>query len=134
VSAIWIEIVDRGGLFHVNDNSYAFFVSIENVLRQYLQLSKASDMKPGAKDMIVRRILDDDDVNLHWSAIGVELDEKASGTLLGMITNEWITLRGFSFAGSFVELYKQYSKQALQKSKGTRTRLQKKVKKKTATP
>jgi hypothetical protein len=77
------------------------------------------------QDMIVKSIMDDDDVNLHWSYIGVELDEEARGKLLGKITNEWITLRGFSFAGSFVELYTQYTKQSLQKSKGTRTKLQK---------
>lgn len=128
VSATWIDIVDRGGLFHVNDMAYAFFVSLEEVVRQYLKISEASNMKPGTKDKIVKSILEDENVNLQWSAIRVELDEKASGTLLSMIASEWITLRGFSFAGSFMELYKLHTKQSLQKSKGIRTKLQNKGK------
>lgn len=118
-SSSWTDINDRGGLFKVGDMAYAFFVSVELVARKYYQLKKAGDLQPGVKDLLVTSALEDDDVQLQWSSIGVELSEKDQGTLLHMIINLWMNIRGFSFAGAYVEIYKQATKKSLQKTMST---------------
>lgn len=129
-STAWIDLIDRGGLFKVNDRVYSFFVSIELVVRRYFQLKKATEMQAGMKDTLVASMLQDDYVELQWSMISVELDEKNRCTLMSMLINHWINIRGFSFAGSYVEIYKQANKKALQKSKALRTKLSNTKKKK----
>ena len=39
---------------------------------------------------------------------------------MAMITELWVTVRGFSYAGAWMELYKQRVKKTLQRSKGLR--------------
>lgn len=129
-STTWTKLIDRGGLFKVNDRVYAFFVSIELVVRHFYQLKKATELQPGMKDLLVASVLQDDDVELQWSLLSLELEEKDKRALMNMIINDWINIRGFSFAGSYVELYKQATRKSLQKSKALRTKLSDAKKKK----
>ena len=69
-----------------------------------------------------------DSVMMQWELVGVELERERGEILLKLIVNEWITLRGFSFATGLVELYKQANRQSLQKSKGLRSKLSTKKK------
>ena len=69
-----------------------------------------------------------DSVMMQWELVGVELERERSEILLKLIVNEWITLRGFSFATGLVELYKQANRQSLQKSKGLKSKLSTKKK------
>ncbi len=65
-SAAWTDMIDRRGLFKVNDRAYAFFVSVETVVRQYFQIKKAVDLQAAhIKDKLVSSALDDSDVKLH---------------------------------------------------------------------
>ena len=54
--------------------------------------------------------------------ISEDWNESAS-FLLKMIVEHWVTVRGFSYAGAFIEKYKQRNKQTLEKSKGLRKKL-----------
>ena len=45
--------------------------------------------------------------------ITVELDDVVGQQLLMEIIELWVTIRGFSIAGAFVEQYKQITKQVL---------------------
>ena len=122
-SKLWVDSIDRGGLFKVNDCTYAFFLTIESVVRKYFQVKKIRELEPGSKDLIVDEAVEDEDVKLQWSAISVELNELDGASLMRMIIERWVTIRGFSFAGAYIEIYKQASKKSLQKSKGLRTKL-----------
>ena len=42
----WIQLIDRGGLCHVNNNVYEFFLALEKELRKHISLEKLSDMTP----------------------------------------------------------------------------------------
>ena len=107
-----------------------FFVSIELVVQHYFQLKKATELQAGLKDTLVACVLQDDHVELQWSMICVELEEKDRRTLMNMLINDWINIRGFSFAGAYVEIYKQATKKALQKSKALCSKLSDTKKKK----
>ena len=54
-------------------------------------------------------------VSINWG------DE--STELLKLIAEQWITIRGFSYASGFMEIYKQNKKETFQKSKGIRKKL-----------
>ena len=65
-----------------------------------------------------RMLYTDDDVLFNWTMTGSD-DEN----LLQQIIKLWVTIRGFSFAKSIMEKYKQESKKFTEKSKGLHTKL-----------
>ena len=50
-------------------------------------------------------------------------EENEADALLHMLVDHWVTIRGYSFASSYVERYKQKQKKTVQKSKGLRKNL-----------
>lgn len=62
-------------------------------------------------------------VKYYWSLLAVNWEEDEETVLLDMIINHWITVRGFSHAGAFMEKYKQAHQKTVEKSKGLRKKL-----------
>ena len=55
-----------------------------------------------SKESSICEIVDDDNVQFQWCLISTAIeDETASQELLGMITELWLTIRGFFFAGAY---------------------------------
>ena len=74
----------------------------------------------GKKGEIVKKVMEDVAVLSSWSLVARDMERKVGDELLKMIVEEWVKIRGFSFAGSWLELYKQRTKKTLQRSKGLR--------------
>ena len=120
-SAEWVNMIDRGGLVHVTDACYQLFLSIEQAIRQELQLSKISSMDENFRKHLDNMLSNDDDVLFNWTMItGGETENEE---VLHEIIKLWITTRCFSFAKSIMEKYRGESKKRTAKSKGLRTRL-----------
>ena len=68
---------------------------------------------------MVKKITKDSGVLSVWEETGVELEPSAKKQLLDMIVNLFITIRGFSFCGAYVELYKQSTKKIFARIKST---------------
>lgn len=117
-SCQWIDIIDRGGLTNVNMATYHVFVCIELEIRYHL----ASPTLPNLKD-VAEEIKKDDDTQFYWALVSVDWEEEESQALLGLVVDKYITVRGFSFARSYVEKYKAAQKKGVQKSKGLRKQL-----------
>ena len=62
-------------------------------------------------------MLESHDVLFHWSMFGTDMDTGVGMELLKIIVQLYTTIRGFSFANSYVELFKQRTKKFLQKGK-----------------
>ena len=62
-----------------------------------------------------------------WSIASVNWEQENADVLLKMIATHWVTVRGFSFAKSLMELYKKHLKQTIQKSKGLHKQLPQKA-------
>lgn len=93
-------------------------------IRQYLP--KLISEK-NCKDGIVSEIVDDEDILFQWCLISTDIeDEAASQELLNMVTRLWLTIRGFSYSGAYVECYKQLTKVPLKKATGLRRGLKRK--------
>ena len=88
-------------------------------LLQSISMSETEGIKQKAIDCIIKN----EDVKLHWSILAANWGDNESNALLHMLVNHWVTIRGFSFTGSFMEKYKQKHKRTVEKSKGIRKNL-----------
>jgi len=122
-SADWTMQLSRGGLYLINNKTYLVFYAMEMKIRQHLTATMAPTISAGFKSTMIECILFDEDVLFYWSIVAVEWEEEVEETLLRMICELWITIRGFSFADSWLEMYKQSQKKTVQKSEGVRKQL-----------
>lgn len=120
---LWVEKVNRGGLYLVSDSLYEVFLAMELVLRQYL---RHCPQKHGLnKDQVLEAMQEDNAVQFHWSLMTMDLDDEESDTLLQEMIKLWLTIRGFSYASALVEEYKRSHNEALKRKKALRKELKK---------
>ena len=118
----WIKRINRGGLFKVHDEAYSFFVTLEMKVRQHLAVLFRSDAP--SKQHVLNEIMQDADILFSWT-IAADIDEEnLSLELLSHVVELWITIRGFSAAGAWMEYYKQCKKDCVKG--GLRKELKKK--------
>ena len=129
-SADWTKAISRGGIKLVNNKTYHIFHAVEMNVRQHFSQTSAPTLSAGSK-VELESIATDEDVLFSWSIISAEWEEKEEQILLRMLIDLWVTVRGFSFAKSMLEMYKQAQKKTVQKSKGVRKQL---IGKSTGTP
>ena len=113
----WEQLIDQGGLCHVKDETYQLFYSMELLVHQHLTIQGVGKLTPGSRPEIEKKVLEDEEVLFAWAIASVELDDKTGSILLKMIVQLWLTIRRFSFAGAFIEQYKNTTKKGLQQSK-----------------
>lgn len=75
------------------------------------------------KTTFLEKLTNDDKVSYYWSVISNDWCEDDALVLLKLIAKKWITIRGFSAASAFIEMYKKSNKRTVQKSKGLRKTL-----------
>lgn len=118
----WLDQVNRGGLFPLNDSTFTFFVAIEKQVRNLLpsHVIRPSD-KEAFKTAVIDKVVQDEDVQFHWALINQDIDKPEDAeVLLIEIVKLWVTIRGFSLAASWMEEYKKSNKKNTQKSTGLR--------------
>jgi hypothetical protein len=119
----WIDQINRGGLFPLNDETFHLFIVIEKYVRQYLPKYCTNDPAQFTKN-VHEKVFEQDDVQFYWTLLSQDIDcPESSQILLGEIIKLWITIRGFAMAASWVEIYKTTEKKNTQKSTGLRKSL-----------
>ena len=83
-------------------------------------MASARKAEEGYKQSIIDSIVSSEDVLFYWSIEACNWEEEESVALLGLVANLYVTIRGFAFVSSCMELYKQEQKKTTQKSKGIR--------------
>jgi hypothetical protein len=116
----WIDLVNRGGLFEINDGTYVFFKEIElKVRRQLLLAFEHHDcLDSSQRDHIISAVAGDDSVQFHWTILSVDIsDEGQAVHVLKEIIGLWVNIRGYSIAGAWLEKYRKTTakKKALRK-------------------
>lgn len=119
----WINSIDRGGLWHVNDNTYLIFYLMEEVIRKHLTVQAAKTLKETTRKEVLDAVLSNEDILFQWSLLTTAIGDEVGGPLLNKIAELYFTVRGFHFASSILELFKQAHKKRTQKSKALRKKL-----------
>ena len=119
----WTGSVDRGGLVYINNATHQFLSALEYSLRKYLTVSNAHSMDDNFRTTLVDKISHDDDVTFHWMIASANIEEDIVDLLFDRIVKLYVTTRGFSFAASILELYKNEGKKSIQKKKTLRQTL-----------
>lgn len=122
----WTMEVNRGGLFEINDLTYTLFKDIEIKVRYHLFMafhSKSSDNRTE----IIKAVTDSDDVKFYWTILSVDIPvEDHAIQLLEEIVGLWVSIRGFSIAGGWLERHKHIMKVNTAKTKALRKDLKQK--------
>ena len=122
----WIDKVNRGGLYPINDSSFQLFVEIEKEVRAYLTKhlrNRESNMEL-LQQNVIEKVVGCDDVQFQWSLLSVNIENAEDEQLvLQDIVKLWVTIRGYSIVATWMEAYKQTEKVKLQKSTGLRKSL-----------
>ena len=122
----WVSKVNRGGLFEVNDMAYLLFREIEINLQDKLTklLQPSATVQLDRKEELITSTAQDDTVQFYWTMLSADIDgEEESVELLRDIVELWLTIRGFSIAGQWMEIYKKCSSKTTKKSKSLRKTL-----------
>ena len=91
----------------MNDETLTFFIAVEKVTRTYLP-KYCSNNYENTKDVLIKVITEDIDVQFYWTLISQDIDEEEDAVrLLKEIVTLWITIRGFSQASTWLEEYKK---------------------------
>ena len=98
----WFDAINRGGLTSVNNMTYQVFLSMEYEIRTHL-----TKQAPHCFKEIADKVKNNDDVQFYWSVVSADWEEDEAHALLELVTNLWITIRGFSFASSWIKLSKR---------------------------
>ena len=92
---------------------------MEIVFRKNFVVTAVEELKRNFMD----KLLSDEMVLSYWSVVSMNWCDEDSKTLLQLIAEKWMTIRGYSSASAFVEQYKRLNKKTVQKSKGLRKNL-----------
>lgn len=96
---------------------------IEDEIRSHLLTANVDKMTVGTRCKIVNAISDSEDIQFQWCITTAMATDDSTLELLKMIVELYLTIHGFAFAKSCLELYKQATKKATSKSKGIRKEL-----------
>ena len=116
---MWLNMVDRGGLWHANDLTYGLFTIMEEVTRQYFSTSERATTVKVIQDSLLKS----NDLLFQWSLIAAGSDDDVASIVLFEIFKLYITLRGYAFTKSCMEQYKQAKRKTIQKSRALRSNL-----------
>ncbi|XP_022111422.1 uncharacterized protein LOC110990655 [Acanthaster planci] len=122
----WIEKQNRGGLFHVGDDVYIFFRTLEHVSRQFLTRANLSKF-PGmnVKSSLKEKILSVRRVHNYWQTLTQgKLSGDVSKRFLDMVLNLWIKIRVTAFIKVYLDLKKSSGKVSKRGEKALRKTLQ----------
>lgn len=113
----WTNAIDRGGLWHINTLCFPY------LRKKYEEVSALKDLNETTKKKILEAVLKNDELLFEWTLITTDADDSVGMEVLQRICELYLTVRGFAFANSCLEMYKQRSKKQVQKSKALRKKV-----------
>lgn len=127
----WTIIVNRGGLFELNDRTFLFFKTLEVQTQLLLPHHLAVRDGTSSKETLIELLANDDNVEALWCVLAVDItNEEESEELLREVCELWITTRGFAMTSFWLEDYKRTINETTKKRKSLRKSLKRKNAKK----
>ena len=126
-ATMWIEEVNRGGLFEVNESAYCLFRLLELLIHDGVPNLVLS------REEMLQRVSESNEVQFQWTMLSVDIDDDdLAQELLEEISSMWLSIRSHALTRRWMETYKQSKKKSTKKSKALRKELRKKEEKKGA--
>ena len=113
----WTNEIDRGGLWHISDDTYSVFLILEYQIRCHLQVTALKKLDETTKITIIDATLANEDLLFQWALVSANAHDFIGNAVLKKIVTLYITISGFAFATSCLEIYKQRHRKNVQKSK-----------------
>ena len=123
----WTSLIDRGGLYYVEDIVYYLFIALDLIIDKELTTifeKKGKGIEKVKKEKL-SWVCDDDDVQFIWCMVSPStiVEESVRQKLLRDIAYTWITIRGHSKAQRLKEEYKTLKAQTVKRKKSLRKEL-----------
>ena len=119
-------MADRGGLFHVKDVVFDFFVAIETIVDTKLSeiMKKCGEGIEQVNKEKLAWVCEDDEVQDLWDVVcSASTREDVRGNLLREIVHMWVTTRGHSKTHMIKEDFKIRKKTAIKGKRALRKEL-----------
>ena len=100
----WMGMINRGGLWTISDQAYDIFLIMEEEIRRKYALASN---KQWCASTCSEAILRNDDLRFQWCIVAAAIEHDSSELLLQKIVDLYVTVRGFAFATSCLEMFKQ---------------------------
>ena len=71
----WLESIDRGGLFHSNDNTFQLFRALEIKTQYCLQKHLLKPHHQSTKEHLHQTIMGDESIQFFWWMIDVDISD-----------------------------------------------------------
>ena len=114
----WVNAIDRGGLCHISEHAYIFFVAMEEEVQCNLKNTPDIKITNVFKAKLLDKIKSNTYVKCYWSDIIQHMEEDNDADIVLEMTIElWITIRGYAYCIAWVEFHKKAHQRGLQKSK-----------------
>ena len=90
----WMKLIDRGGLFHISEESFLFFKAMEMKFRQAVAPVITQPQSSAiARSDNIQKFMDDEVIRLHWDLLAIDIEnEDESEELLTEVVSKWITM------------------------------------------
>lgn len=104
----WIDIVNRGGLFLVNDDFFGFIKMLEHIARTILNKNLLLNYcGSDVRTILLQKFFGNQALNDMWANLTQHMrNSDLLAKILGMIYSKWINLRANSFVKNWIEIQK----------------------------
>lgn len=117
----WIEEVNRGGLFEVNNATYSLFCTLEELVREGESMPLIL-----SKEDLLKKVETSEAIEYQWSLLSIDIDDEDwANDLLDEICSLWLSVRCHALTRKWMETYKQSKLKTVKKSKSLRKGLKK---------
>lgn len=123
---LWSQMIDRGGLYNINDDVFQLILNIERIVRVYMNTTTIQNYTAGTdlRKRICEDVFSSQTTISIWDDIAQTIPikyEKYTLELLLSVVDLWISIRGHSFAKDltmkFERKYKKGTRKGLKPKK-----------------
>ena len=86
-------------------------------------INSIKDMGNSSRNKLINNLKKDNDVLFHWCLLIVGHDDDVASIILSKVISLYVTIRGFAFVKSCLEMYKMETEKTLQRKKALRREL-----------
>ena len=124
-SSDWTHLIDRGGLYHIEDLVYSLFLAIELISHNELStiLGKRGKNADKIRKDKLQWLCEDEEIQFLWCLISPVTIHEKSQTLLRDIIHLWLTTRIHSKVNKVIEDHKKEKASATKRRKALRKEL-----------